>query len=134
MVITRLIRKFKTTRWIQGHLSLSSFRGWFNEYQEFLVKSKLSPHSGSVSPWGWCTPSTKKGHKVLYIGVFQIGVTGWGEIRNFNGWMEPEEWFLRLQHFSKLKKAFCEYWTSIKIKIKMTYLSKEYQVKTKMEQ
>ena len=32
-----------------------------------------------------------------------------------------------------IKTAFCEYWTSIKIKI-MTYVSKEYQSKTKMVQ
>ena len=40
------------------------------------------------------------------------------------------QWFQRLEPFSKLKTAFCEYWTSIKIKINM---SKEYEIK-KMEQ
>ena len=33
-----------------------------------------------------------------------------------------------------LKTAFCEYWTSIKMKINMTCVSKEYEIKTKMEQ
>ena len=27
---------FKTVEWLQGQLSLSSFRGQLNEYQEFL--------------------------------------------------------------------------------------------------
>ena len=48
LFITRLIHKFKTTGWLQGHLSLSSFWDGFNEYQGFLLRSKLSPHSGSV--------------------------------------------------------------------------------------
>ena len=34
--------------------------------------------------------------------------------------------------FSVLKTAFCEYWTSSKIKISMTCVSKEYEIKTKM--
>ena len=37
------------------------------------------------------------------------------------GWKEPEEeWFWQFEPFSKLKTAFREYWTSIKIKINMT--------------
>ena len=36
--------------------------------------------------------------------------------------------------FLKLKTAFSEYWTSIKTKINMTCVSKEYEFKTKMEQ
>ena len=46
LVITRLIHNFKTTEWLQGHLSLSPFQYWCNEYQECLVKSKLSARSG----------------------------------------------------------------------------------------
>ena len=34
--------------------------------------------------------------------------------------------------FSKIKKAFCEYWTSVKTKISMTCGSKKYAIKTKM--
>ena len=53
----------------------------------------------------------------------------------FTGWRKPEEerfwWF---EPFSKLKTALCEYWTSIKITVNMTCVSKEYEVKTKMEQ
>ena len=75
LVTTRLVQKFKTTGWLQGHLSLSSFPDWL----EFLVKSKLS-HSGSVEPWDSCTSSTKTGLKVLYLEVFQIAVRGWGEL------------------------------------------------------
>ena len=53
----------------------------------------------------------------------------------FTGWREPEkEWFWRFELFSKLKAASFEYWTSIKIKIDITYVSKEYKIKTKMEQ
>ena len=65
----------------------------------------------------------------------------WGELEIllggifFTGWKEPEdEWFWQFEPFSKLKTAFCEYWTSIKIKINMTCVSKEYEIKTKMEQ
>ena len=58
----------------------------------------------------------------------------WGE-NVFTGWREPEEeWFWLFEPFSKLKAAFCEYWTWIKIKINMTSVSKEYEIKTKMEQ
>ena len=39
----------------------------------------------------------------------------------------------RFEPFSKLKTA-CEYWTSIKMKISITCVSKEYEIKTKMEQ
>ena len=42
---------------------------------------------------------------------------GWGG-NFFSEWREPEdEWFWWFETFSKLKTAFCEYWTSIKIKI-----------------
>ena len=57
----------------------------------------------------------------------------WGDF--FTGWSEPEEelfWWFKC--FSKLKTAFCVYWTSTKIKINMTCVSKEYEIKTKMEQ
>ena len=65
----------------------------------------------------------------------------WGGGIFFTGWREPEEeWFWEFKPFSKLKTAFCEYWTSIKIEINMTCVSKsmklkqEYEIKTKMEQ
>ena len=45
-----------------------------------------------------------------------------------------EEWFWQFEPFSKLKTAFCEYWTSDKIKISVTCVSKEYEVKAKMVQ
>ena len=57
----------------------------------------------------------------------------WGDF--FTRWWESEEeWFWRFENFSKLKTAFCEYWTSIKIKISMICVSKEYKIKTKMVQ
>ena len=56
-----------------------------------------------------------------------------GEIKNFAGGTEPEEeWFWQFKLFSKLKSAFCEYWKSNKIKINLTFVSKECEVKTKM--
>ena len=57
----------------------------------------------------------------------------WGYF--FTTWWELEkEWFWQFKPFSKLKTPFCEYWTSIKIKISMTCVSKEYEIKTKMVQ
>ena len=57
----------------------------------------------------------------------------WGDF--FTRWWESEEeWFWRFKNFSKLKTAFCEYWTSIKIKISLTCVSKEYEIKTKLVQ
>ena len=44
-------------------------------------------------------------------------------------WREPEEWFWWFEPFSKLKTAFCEYWTSIKTKTNMTCVSKECEIK-----
>ena len=35
LVITRLIHKFKINGWLQGHISLSSFQYWSNEYLKF---------------------------------------------------------------------------------------------------
>ena len=46
LTITRLIQNLKTTGWLQGYLSLPSFRYGSNEYQEPLVIIKLSPRSG----------------------------------------------------------------------------------------
>ena len=93
--------------------------------------------------------SLRGGVRNFYFGwgdckVFQIGVRGGEEakcggrgIRNFAeefyGWWEPEqEWFWRFKPFSMLKTGFCEYWISIKIKISMICVSKEYEMKTKM--
>ena len=118
LVTNRLIHKFKSTGWLQGHLSLSSLRDWFNECQEFLVKSKLSPHSGSVEPWGSCTPYMKRCHKVFYIWVFQIALSGSGKSEILQlvifllgeGNLRRSD-FWRFEPFSKLKTAFCQYWT-----------------------
>ena len=53
----------------------------------------------------------------------------------FTRWWEPEEeWFWRLENIAKLKTVFCVYWTSIKIKISMTCVLNEYEIKTKMVQ
>ena len=45
-----------------------------------------------------------------------------------------EEWFWWFKPFLKLRAAFRGYWMSIKIKINITCVSKEYEIKTKMEQ
>ena len=62
---------------------------------------------------------------------------GWGNRKfylraEFFYWVKRTrgEVILTIRTFFKLKTAFCEYWTSIKIKINM---SKEYEIK-KMEQ
>ena len=47
----------------------------------------------------------------------------------FFGWWESHEWFWPIKSFSKLKTSFCKYWTSIKIKICMACLYKDYEVK-----
>ena len=53
----------------------------------------------------------------------------------FTRWWESEaEWIWQFEPFPKLKTAFCEYWTSIKIKISMTCVSQEYEIKTKIIQ
>ena len=41
---------------------------------------------------------------------------------------------LTIRTFLKVKTAFCEYWTLIKIKITMIYVYEEYEIKTKMVQ
>ena len=46
-------------------------------------------------------------------------------------WESDEEWFWTFEPFAKLKATFCKYWTSIKIKIAMTCVYKEYEVKVK---
>ena len=66
---------------------------------------------------------------------WEVGIGSFTGGDFFTGWREPEEeWFWRFEPFSKLKTAFCENWTSIKIKIDMACVSKEYELKTKMEQ
>ena len=61
------------------------------------------------------------------------GGNGWRESkillrRFFGGWWETGEWFWRFKAFSKLKTVFCEYWTSIKSKISMTCVYKQYEM------
>ena len=69
------------------------------------------------------SPPVERNQKFRLVGEF------------FSSWSEPEEeWFWWFEPFSKLKTAFCEYWTSLKIKISMTCVSKEYKIKTKMIQ
>ena len=72
---------------------------------------------------------------------FLSGGKGWGGNFTGGGFFLLGEGNLRRsdfddsnQPFAKLKTAFCEYWTSIKIKIDMSWKSKEYEIETKMEQ
>ena len=95
----------------------------------------------------------QKPNKIVFhlFGVFQIALRGGGissseGVGNFVGreffyqvngteWSAPEEvlfWPFKL--FSKLKKIFCKYWLSVKIKISITCVYKEYEVKIKMVQ
>ena len=48
-----------------------------------------------------------------------------------NRWRQLGKWFWWFEPFSKLKAAFYEYWTLLKIRISMTCLTKEYEIKTK---
>ena len=48
----------------------------------------------------------------------------------FTIWWEPEGG----SFYKLLKTTFCEYWTSIKIRISMICVSKDYEIKTKMVQ
>ena len=49
-------------------------------------------------------------------------------------WEFDKEGFWSFEHFSKLKPILFKYWTSIKIKVSMTYVNKDYKVKIKMIQ
>ena len=49
-------------------------------------------------------------------------------------WGSEEKWFWLFKHFSKLKMTLCEYWISIKIKISMICVLKEYKIESKMVQ
>ena len=61
--------------------------------------------------------------EVLIVGIFFIGL-----------WESEKKLFWLFKPFSKVKTTFCNYWTSIKIKISMTCVYKEYKVKIKMVQ
>ena len=72
------IVKFKTTGWLQGHLSLSSFWYWPNEYQS---TSKLSPRSGSYSLEA-VAPLPQKRVIKIYIYIYIYG-GGWASNQIF---------------------------------------------------
>ena len=55
-------------------------------------------------------------------------------VLNFQQRESEEELFWQFEPFSKPKTTFSEYWTSVKIKINMTCVSKEYEIKAKMEE
>ena len=64
--------------------------------------------------------------------VFQIVLRGRGMGKLPGGFFyqvvgSDTEWFWRLEPFSKLKTAFCKYWTLIKMKISITCWHKEYE-------
>ena len=68
-----------------------------------------------------------------WIRVFQIDIRDGGakEILlgdYFVGWWDFKEW-LKNQTFFKAKILLCKYWTSIKTKISMRSMYKEYKVK-----
>ena len=69
---------------------------------------------------GWRTPPSPRGGLEILVGNFLIGC-----------WEPKEAWFWPFGRFLKLK-TFCKYWTSIEIKISMTYVYKEYEIKIKI--
>ena len=78
-----------------------------------------------------CCRTVKVGRGEKYFEHFENFAAG----NFFTGWWKPEEEsFLQFEPSSKLKTAFCEYWTSIKIKLSITCVSKEYEIKIKMVQ
>ena len=50
--------------------------------------------------------------------------------KSFIGWWDLRRSDLDHSNFLKLKTAFCEYWISIKVKISMTCVRKECEIKT----
>ena len=73
--------------------------------------------------------------KVRLFGVGKKNLFYWYRVPNSGKrWREGEhDWLWRFEPFSKLETAFCEYQISIKIKINMTCMFREYEIKT-MEQ
>ena len=57
--------------------------------------------------------------EIFAVGIFYWVVGSWERV------------ILTIRTFFKAKSSFCEYRTLIKIKISMTYMSKEYKVKKK---
>ena len=112
-----------------------------------LLKSLLT-YKLRQNIWNKVEKSSKIGqHKKILISTFQCFLNVIGKIcleeilditsRVFwivergGGW-GLEILMEQLEPFSKLKAAFCEYWTLIEIKINMTKVSKEYEIKTKI--
>ena len=101
---------------------------------EFLL-SDISSQSGTFLGWGFL----KIWYPVIMHLFFEIYRKWEGNQKFFLGvgfftrWREPEEeWFWWFKPFSKLKTAFCEYWTSIKIKVNMAcVVSKSIKLKQK---
>ena len=65
-------------------------------------------------------PPPPRGGLEILVGNFLIGC-----------WEPKEAWFWPFGRFLKLK-TFCKYWTSIEIKISMTCVYKEYEIKIKI--
>ena len=61
LVITRLTHKLKTSGWLQGHLSLSSFWYWSNEYKKNCLLVVALSSVGAVTPHP---------QKILYIYIY----------------------------------------------------------------
>ena len=49
-------------------------------------------------------------------------------------WESDDEWLWPFEPFLKIETTLCKYWTSIRIKISMTCVFKEYEVEIKMIQ
>ena len=56
------VRRFETNGWLQGHLSLSSFRGQSMEYQDLLESWELNDKKETVSLWWLCSLQTVEPH------------------------------------------------------------------------
>ena len=76
--------------------------------------------------------AVRSGRKSPQRGGIRNFARGRGGGDFFTKWWGPEEdWFWPFKPFSNLKTAFCEYWTSLKITISMTCVSKSMKLKQK---
>ena len=121
----RVQNHWMAPRSTQPFILLRSIKRVPGIFGNLVVKSKLLFRSGysleTIEPHPWK-------RVFFFFNIIQLHNTTiplyWGKF--FIGWREPkEEWFWWFEPFSKLKAAFCECWTLIKIKIKMSMKLKQ---------
>ena len=118
-VTTKTTNRPKPPETIRNHLKLSTTtRNHPKTPTQNYPPPPTSPATSSKlhkSVWNSSYPCK---NTQIFLGVW---VLGW--------WESDEEWFWPFEPFLKLKTTFCIYWTSIKTKISMTFVCKEYEDK-----